>query len=183
MLTLQTDSVSWADGADGLRLTVRTPRAKVIAAQLEPDREYDVEIKKHRKKRSLTANAYYWSLLTKLADALKAPTTLVHNLILRDYGQMERYGGKIVYVVLPDTAEAEDKAGRAETYHLKPTSQIKCGNDGQTYRTWMLLRGSSTYNTHEFSRLLDGLIEECKAVGIETMTPAELARLEGYDRG
>ena len=182
MLTLQTDSVSWTDGADGLRLTVRTPRAKVIAAQLEPDREYDVEIKRHRKKRSLTANAYYWSLLTKLADALKESNPYVHNMMLRDYGQMERYDGKIVYVVLPDTADAEEKAARAETYHLKPTSQVKYGNDGQVYRTWMLLRGSSTYNTQEFSRLLDGLIEECKSVGIETMTPAELARLDGYEK-
>lgn len=181
MLRLQADAVSWTDGgASGLCLTLRTPQAKVIASQLEPEQEYDVEIKKHRKKRSLSANAYYWALIGKLADALKAPQTLVHNMILRDYGQMERYGGKLVYVVLPDTAEAEEKAGRAETYHLKPTSQTKYGLDGQVYRTWMLLRGSSTYNTHEFSRLLDGLIEECKDAGIETMTPAELARLDGY---
>ena len=34
----------------------------------------------------------------------------------------------------------------------------------------------------ELGRLLDGLISECKEVGIETMTPEELAIMEGYER-
>lgn len=180
MIALQADSFSWTADASGLRLTLRTPRAKEIAAQVKPDKVYDVEIKQHRKKRSLTANAYYHLLKGKLAEALKLPEPYVHNMMLREYGQLERYDGKNVYVVLPDTAEAENKAAMSETYHVRPTSQTKYGHDGQIYRTYMLLRGSSTYDSKEMARLIDGLVEECKAQGIETMTPAELARLEGY---
>ena len=38
-------------------------------------------------------------------------------------------------------------------------------------------------NTAEFSRLVDGLIQEIKGSGaeIETMTPQELERLKGYE--
>ena len=34
--------------------------------------------------------------------------------------------------------------------------------------------GSSTYNTKQMARLIDSIVEDCKAVGIETLTPATL---------
>ena len=46
----------------------------------------------------------------------------------------------------------------------------------------VLYYGSSTYDTAQMSRLIDNVIQDCKAVGIETMTPMELARLEGYEQ-
>lgn len=42
----------------------------------------------------------------------------------------------------------------------------------------ILYYGSSTYNTEQMSRLIDNIVQDCKAVGIETMTPAELAALK-----
>ena len=36
-------------------------------------------------------------------------------------------------------------------------------------------------DTKEFSRLLDGIISECKEMGIETKTPNQLLELEGYE--
>ena len=39
--------------------------------------------------------------------------------------------------------------------------------------------GSSTYTTAEMATLIDGVISECKDMGIETATPAELARMMG----
>ena len=40
-----------------------------------------------------------------------------------------------------------------------------------------MMRGSSTYDTREMSRLIDGLVEECKAQGIETLPPDEFGRM------
>ena len=37
--------------------------------------------------------------------------------------------------------------------------------------------GSSSYNSAEMARLIDGLVYECKLQGIETMTPTELEEL------
>ena len=136
-----------------------------------------IKVTKHNEKRSLDANAYYWQLIGKLADALKISNNYCHNVMLRRYGVLEEFDGKPVYWVLPDTDEAEKKADESETYHIKPTSNVRLGYDGQMYRTYMLLKGSSQYDTAEMSRLISGLVDECKQCGIETMTPAELERL------
>jgi hypothetical protein len=34
--------------------------------------------------------------------------------------------------------------------------------------------GSSTYNTKQMSRLIDAIVEDCKEMDIETLTPREL---------
>lgn len=142
------------------------------------DKNIDITIKQHRKKRSLDANAYYWQLLTKLAEALHVSKSYLHNYFLRKYGQPEYFDGKMVYIAIPDTDDAQKKADEDEYTHLKPTSQVRIGNDGIMYRTYKLLRGSHNYNTKEMSELIDGLVGECKEVGIETMTPDELNRLK-----
>ena len=180
MLRLQADSVSWADGAEGLRLTLRTPRAKEIAARAKPDKTYTVELKEYRKTRSLDQNALYWAVLGQLAKELGISNPEAHNLMLRRYGQLERYGEQLVYVVLPDDEDSARKADAAETYHLKPTSQTRTGKDGREYRTWMLLRGSSTYDTAEMTRLIDGLLDECRQIGLDVLTEQERALL--YDK-
>ena len=141
------------------------------------DAKVSLKVSKYREKRSLDANAYYWQLLTKLAAVLKISNSYCHNTMLRRYGVLEEIDGKPVFLVIPDTDEAEKKADEAEAYHIKPTSNVREGNDRQMYRTYMLLKGSHEYDTAEMSRLISGLVDECKQCGIETLTPAELARL------
>lgn len=137
----------------------------------------DVEIRKQRKKRSLDANAYYWKLASEAAEALHVSKPYIHNYLLRKYGQIEIIDGQGVYVVLPDTESAQKAIDEAQSYHLKPTSQVKEGKGGVMYRTYMMLKGSSEYDTKEMSRLIDGLVSECKEMGIETMPPEELERM------
>lgn len=133
---------------------------------------------KHRKKRSLDANSYYWQLLTKVAESMKLSKPQAHNYFLRQYGQLAIFDGKAAYIVLPDTEETEQTIEQSETYHLKPTSQVKEGKDGVMYRTYMMLRGSSEYDTKEMSVLIDGLVSEAKELGIEVLSPDELERLK-----
>lgn len=148
-----------------------------------------LEIKKYRAKRSLDANAYYWTLITKLATVLDTSNAEQHNRMLSLYGYPEVIDGKHCLVVLPDTDEAQQKIMRAEEYHLKPTSDVREGNDGKSYRTYVLLRGSRTYNTQEMARLISGLISECKDARIpdsEIATPDEKRILKeryGVDLG
>lgn len=137
----------------------------------------DVEIKKHREKRSLDANAYYWLLCSRLAEALHVSKPYMHNYLMRRYGQIELIGGQAVYIIIPDTDEAREKVDEEQLYHLKPTAQVKEGKDGVMYRTYMMLKGSSAYDTKEMSDLIEGLIGECKQMGIETLQPEELERM------
>ncbi len=147
------------------------------------DKRLSVELKQYREKRSLDANAYYWVLVGKLADVLRQSNIWVHNYMLRRYGQIMVIDDQGVYTVLPDTDEAQKSIDEAETYHLKPTSQVKPGKGGKMYRTYMMLRGSSDYDSKEMATLINGLVEECKNVGIETLPPAELERMmENYEK-
>lgn len=42
----------------------------------------------------------------------------------------------------------------------------------------MMYYGSSCYDTKQMSSLIDHLVQDCKALGIETLTPQELARMK-----
>lgn len=137
----------------------------------------DIKAVKHREKRSLDANAYYWKLLSQLAEVIKVSKSRAHNMMLRKYGQREFIDGKLVTIPIPDTDVAENTALEADTYHIKPTSQVKEGKDGTIYRTYVMMRGSSDYNTKEMSELIEGLVSECKEQGIETLAPAELEQM------
>lgn len=142
-----------------------------------------ITAKKFRRKRSLDANAYYWQLLSKLSDRLGVSKPYLHNQMLRKYGENEVIDGKTVFLVVPDSDDGARRADEAETYHIKPTSEVKYGADGTAYRTYIMLRGSSTYDTKEMSTLINGLVSDCKEQGIETMPPEEFERMMAmYDQ-
>jgi hypothetical protein len=140
-----------------------------------------LRIEKYKAKRSLDANAYYWTLLTKLAKVLKTSNAELHNLMLSRYGQPWIVGDALHLAMLPDSEKTETIVKQSVEYHLRATSQVTTLADGKAYRTYITMRGSSTYNTEEMATLLDGLISECKAVGMtdgEIMTPEEKRILE-----
>lgn len=159
----------------------------VISVELEEDfreaweslkncEKVGIDIKQYRPKRSLDANAYYWTLVGKLSKVIDRSSASVHNYMLSHYGVPETIDDRLVYLSLPDTESAQKKAEEAETFHIRPTSQVISGKDGKMYRTYMLIRGSSSYNSEEMARLIEGMIQECREVGIpdyEIMTPDE----------
>lgn len=174
--TLMDIARDWRTGK--LRVTFETEDD--ISGQIDgiKDKTLRLTAKQWRDKRSLDSNAYYWVLLSKLAEAANISKPRAHNLMLRGYGQMELFDGSRYYARIPDTEEAENDVLERTTFHLRPTSQVVEGNDGISYRTYVLLKGSSNYDTAEMTHLLDGLISECKALGIETATPEELERMK-----
>lgn len=142
----------------------------------------DISLKKFSQKRSISANAYYWTLLSKLASAMRVSKPRMHNLLLRRYGAPAEIDGSIPWLMIPDTDEAWNDALESETYHIKPTSGIKEGTDGIDRRAYIVLKGSSQMDADEMAVLIDGLVDECKAVGIETMTPAEINEMIERER-
>lgn len=168
---VQTD---FRDGKTNIILAVNERPAALDRYQ---GKEIEISITEKGKKRSLDANAYYWVLLGKLADALRISKPYLHNELLRCGGQFHLYGDRPVYVVLPDDDETRKKVDEDEILHLYPTSETREGRDGTIYRTYMLLKGSHELNSKEMSILLNGLIEECRNQGIETATPEELKRM------
>lgn len=128
------------------------------------DTDIDIIIHKHREARSLDQNALYWVYVTEIAHAIGRSIAYTHNHFLACYGYPFFVGGKVAMVVLPD--DSPDEIMESETFHVKPTSQVKEGRDGTMYRTYIVMRGSSTYNTQEMSRLIDGAEREAQNLGI-----------------
>lgn len=133
----------------------------------QPD-EKKYEVKEWHPKRSLTANSYYWVLMAELAGVLGAAQDEIHYELIRRYSCP--YINKDDEVVaLVSRQDPEDLPG-----YWMLRKELPDGRKG-----YIRLKGSSDMDSKEFSRLLDGLIEECKEVGIETLPPE---RLRGYER-
>ena len=155
----------------------------VVVFLLKQDKGIMWDLKEHKERRRLTQNAYYWVLVGKIAEKTGISSAEIHNRNLRDLGLVERMNGALVPVYIPDTEDAERDALEAETFHIKPTSQTKEGKDGKTYRCYVLLRGSSTFNVAEFSALVDLVVQDALAQGgIEVLSPDELAHIRELER-
>lgn len=128
--------------------------------------DLDIELKKHREKRSLNANAYCWVLLQKLAEKLNTSKDDLYLIMLERYGQFTHL------VVKPNVVDKVKEEWRTCRVLGEITVNGKKGIQLQCYF------GSSTYNSKEMSTFIDGIISECKEQGIETMTPIELERLK-----
>lgn len=149
-------------------------KAMAIVRKMKP-KAYELTVKEHRKKRSLDANAYAWVLIGKLADAMRiSPAEVYTNAI-------QNIGGN--YEVIPIREEAVDKF--TEVWK-KQGLGWPCVDMGPSklpgYRNLRAYYGSSTYDTRQMSLLIDALIQDCKALDIETLSEEKLsAMMEGWN--
>jgi len=131
---------------------------------MNPGKVYEIEIKLHRKKRSNDANAYLWALLGQMSEILKTTNDELYFEALRRYGQS--------FLVKVKNSEFE-KAINTFKY-CEPHDQWSDPKGECAYIR--VYRGSSSYDTKEFSQLLDGVISEAKEMGIDT-DPEEIKQL------
>ena len=126
-----------------------------------------------RNKRSLDSNAYFHVLVTKIAEKLNSSVTEVKNQLLADYGQPEIQNDSLMTIIMRDDIEWQ----KLDTIHLKPTTAVRTMDDGKLYRVYYVMRGSHTFDSAEMSRLISATVDEAKELGIQTMTPDEIARM------
>ena len=137
---------------------------QIIKWLFEQDRDKVFEIKEHKEKRSLTANAYAWSLIGKIADALRTSKDETYLTMLKRYGQSE-----MVSVV-----SSIDVNGFFKYYEPIATTMLQ----GKEFTHYKIFKGSSEYNTKEMAVLIDGIISEAKELDIETLPEHEISRLK-----
>lgn len=129
--------------------------------QIKDDKEYVIECKEYRKKRSLNANAYYWMLINEIANRTPNVTkNSVHFEMLRGYGQRE------VVSVRSDI----NIAGYFKYYE-------ECGKgtvNGVEFTHYTVFKPSSEMDSREMFVLIEGTVYEAQQLGIETRTPAEI---------
>ena len=128
------------------------------------DREKLFEIKEHRQKRSLNANSYAWLLIGKIADVLRTSKEEVYLNMLKHYGQSE----------MVSVLSSIDVRGYFKYFEEVATVTL----EGKQFTHYRVFKGSSEYDTREMSILIDGIVYEAKNLGIETMTPDEIAKMK-----
>jgi hypothetical protein len=128
------------------------------------DKDKIFEIKEHKDKRSLSQNAYAWKLIMELGNVLRKSKEEVYLQMLKDYGQSE-----IVVILSTVNPHGYFK------YYDKVRDVIINGNIFTQYKIY---KGSSEYDSREMSIFIDGIIQECKQLGIETLSPEMIAKLD-----
>lgn len=134
---------------------------------------YVLTIEKQKKKRSLNANAYCWTLCQKIAEKVGATKEAVYRKNIAEVGSFE--------VLELATAAAPRFIARWESNGLGWIAQPMEERNG--YITILAYYGSSTYSTAEMARLIDSLITEAKGLGVETLPPEEIERLKTAWKG
>lgn len=137
---------------------------EIIKWLFTQDREKQFDITEHKEKRSLNANAYAWSLIGKIADALRTSKDEVYLTMLKRYGQSE----------MVSVLSSIDVRGYFKYFEPVGTATLQ-GKEFTHYRIYL---GSSEYNTKEMAILIDGIISEAEEIGIETLPPNEVQRLK-----
>ena len=150
-----------------LTVTLSLPRHHAEDLKALVDVDVAVDVKKWRNKRSLSANAYCWVLITQIAQSMTPPMNKeeVYVEMLKRYGQ----GGFISI----QADKASDVTRAFDYYVQKGEGEV----NGKKFLHYMVYVGSSKYNTKEMATFISGIVEEAKDLGIETLTPDEIARL------
>ena len=133
---------------------------EVINWALEQDKDKKLEIKIYRPKRGQKANAYYWELENELANVLRIDNETLHFLLLQKYGQVE----------MVSVLASIDVSGYFKYYVEAGESNL----NGKTFKHYKVFKGSSEMDSREMSILINGLVEDCKAQGIETRPEEEV---------
>lgn len=143
--------------------TKRGRPSDLVAWLFEQPKDKVFEVKEYHPKRSLNANAYAWALIVQIADLLRKSKEEVYFEMLKSYGQSE----------FVSVRSDIDVKGYFKYYEEYGKGHV----EGREFTHYKVYKGSSEFDSREMSILLDGIIQEAKAQGIETITPAEKERM------
>ena len=128
------------------------------------DNEKKYEIKEYKQKRTLSQNSYAWVLINELANKMRISKEEMYIQLLEDYSQC---------LMIP-VEKGKKPNGYFKYFKYIATTNIN-GKEADYYKVF---KGSSEFNTEEMSIFLDGIIQECNNLGIQTLTPNEIALME-----
>ena len=142
-----------------------------IAKLLADGKAVEMILQVVKKARSLDANSYCWILCQKLAEKLSTTKVEIYRQTIYEVGQ---------FVIVPIRADVAAEYVRVwQSRGLGWIAEEIGDSKHDGYVKIMTYFGSSVYNTEQMSLVISELVKECKAQGIETATPAELARMMG----
>lgn len=162
-------SRDWQTGHYQITFTVNEPSALGEIEKIQKADKLSISAKIWRKRRSLDANALLWACLGEIASALRTDKWDVYLQMLKRYG-------KYTYIcVKPNVVEAV----KAQWRECEEVGKVNI--NGQEAVQMLCYFGSSTYDSKEFSVLLDGVISEMKEMGLQPPPTGDIKRaMENY---
>lgn len=140
-----------------------------IVDDLKDKEKLSIEVKPYRERRSLDANAYFFVLADKLAEKLNTTKEEIYRNAIKEIGGVSETVC-VKNAAVERLCEGWHNNGLGWQTDTFPSKIEGCTNV-------ILYYGSSTYDKAQMSRLIDNIVQDCKAVGIETRTPDEIASL------
>lgn len=128
-----------------------------------------IKIGQYKKKRSLDANAYCWTLISKIAEKTNVAKEDVYRAAIKEIG------GNSDTVCIQNKAVETLRDGWSRNGIGWQTDTFPSKIEGCT--NVILYYGSSTYDVAQMSRLINIIIQDCEALEIETKSQAEIDSL------
>ena len=136
---------------------------KILTIQIGKNEEIQVK----KKKRSKDQNSYFWELLTQLCEEMNLNVIEEYKKRVKELGICRQW--QIDNSNVPTFVKMWEDRGIA--WFIEKVEQ------GANKTTINAYYGSSSYNSKQFSKLLDNLIQDCRSVGIQTLEDREIEDL------
>ena len=167
MVTVQAEKIV----LEGGKLII-TP--KDIGAAREVARKFagkpaTIEVKQEKKRRSLSANAYAWVLLNKIATAVNLPVVEIYRDVIRSVPDVSD-----ILHMRSDTVSAFRRMWESRGLGWQVQT---IGEDSFGWVSVIIWYGSSSYDVRQMSKFIEAIKQECQQLGIETWSDDKLALL------
>lgn len=157
------------DGGTWLCLKVDEPAPARGFVYGMKKRKYDADLKEHREKRSLDANALYWEMCGRLAMAVNEHPDEIYKRHIKDIGNYE--------VLCIQNKAVDDFTRRWCSDHLGRFVETRESKiDGCT--TLLAYYGSSDFDKSQMSQLIENCLQDCRVLGVETWPDDKIALLK-----
>lgn len=172
MITLTVDKASWMRQSDGFYVAFRVQEAQAAAELckiLEDGKPRELTVR--QKKRSLDANAYAWTMIGKLAAKLHSSPEEIYRHYIPDVGD------NCDHVLIREDAVDTFREAWCRGHLGRVVMDMGASKTHRGCRNLICYYGSSDYDTEQMSRLIDLIVEDCKAQGIDVLSERERSLL------
>lgn len=154
------------DGTQDIVVTVQSDFSEMFDELIEKD--VDIDIKRHSKRRSMDSNNLAWALIDQIAARVNKKKSEVYREAIKDIGGVSDIvcAKNIAVEKLIKGWTSKGLGWQAET---EPSKIPGCTNVTLYY-------GSSVFDTKQMNDLIQSLIQDANALGLPAITQDEIDR-------
>lgn len=168
--TIEDISIDYQSNKAKISILLETKQLDILE-QVKNDGKLKVSLKKYRKKRSLNANSYFWQLLQELCELVELDTVEEYKRRVKELGIFRQF--KIEAENIKTFKKMWTSQGIAWFCEIADTTYI--GNT--EFKIINAYYGSSSFNSKQMARLINGVVQDCQPYGIETKPQKEIDSL------